>query len=693
MCAASQGLLLAPSKATTTIRIANCSGATPDPGQIMLTQATAHRLPPFGTQHHGSGMDVITGDYLAEANLAENAEAFRAGRHPGWVASALTGIELTLGAVFARQGRLKIIVNGGGLNPRGLALRVQELVDQEVAYVDGDDLLADVDGILRGRPGEEEERARMLHLDDGNEQVCLTKDAEDLFGSNEEDDTDGKKEIVAANAYLGCRAIRTGLELGADIIICGRVADASPVMAAAQWWHGWEDSAYDELAGALVAGHLIECSTYGTGANFAGFDDLMAMPAAAAASGPDGQPRAAGPERLWDLGCPIAEIDSTGECVITKHESLNGFVTEEVVKCQLLYELQGNIYLNSDVKADLHAITVQQVGPNRVHVRGAQGHPPPPTTKLAVFYKAGWQGEMTVNGNGYAVDEKYALQELQVRRQLAAWGKLDCLDVLEFQRVGVPARNPRTQLAGTTALRIFAQASDDDGDGGGGGPDSVRAVVAAWSHVFMQHFPGMHCSLDLRLMAVAVPFLGYFPAVVEQSRIAEAVNLLGGKGGEVVKRVVVGPPKVTERLVPRLSYDTMKPCELGIFGPTETVPLGDILLARSGDKGANVNVGFTPRARLSKDPEVWEWMQSYLTTARMKEMMGDDWKDEYHVERVEFADIRAVHYVVYDALGRGVSSSARLDSLGKGFAEWLRAVHAPVPIKFLKPRLWERSRL
>ncbi|KXJ90079.1 hypothetical protein Micbo1qcDRAFT_184182 [Microdochium bolleyi] len=700
------------------VRIANCSGATPDPGQIMLTQATGHLL---GSgrglgQRESQPVDVITGDYLAEANIAENAEAFHAGRHPGWVASALTGIELTLGQVFQRRGGLKIIVNGGCLNPKGLAEKVQTLVDErvkkgdgdenvvKVAYVDGDDLLANVEDILLGNAnddrGEGKRRTRLPHLDAENEQVHLAKDADDFLGSDGHEQepstaptTNNKKKkgtkrrkIVAANAYLGCRAIRAGLELGADIIICGRVADASPVMAAAAWWHGWADTCFDELAGALVAGHLIECSTYGTGANFAGFDELMAAPRAGR-----GGSGAGGPEALWNLGCPIAEIDAAGECVITKHPGLNGYVTEEVVKCQLLYELQGNIYLNSDVKADLHAITVRQLGPNRVHVGGAKGSPPPPTTKLAVFYQGGWQGEMTVNANGYAVSDKYDLQEFQVRRQLREWGKLDSLDVLEFQRLGVPAGNPRTQLAGTTSLRIFAQASD--------GPDSVRAVVAAWSHVFMQHFPGMHCSLDLRLMAVPVPFLAYFPAVVEQSRIEEAVNLLGvcdsstEKAGAVVKRVVMGPPRVTEKLAPRESYDSANTMNLEAFGPTELVPLGDIMLARSGDKGANVNVGFTPRTGLSKDPEVWDWMRSYFTLARMREMMGDDWRDEYHVERVEFAGISAVHYVVYGVLGRGVSSSARLDSLGKGFGEWLRAVHAPVPKRFLDRGYRERSRL
>jgi hypothetical protein len=212
-------------------------------------------------------------------------------------------------------------------------------------------------------------------------------------------------------------------------------------LAAATWWHGWPDSAYDELAGSLIAGHLIECSTYVTGANFAGFDKYDIRD-------------------LLDLGLPIAEIDSAGECVTTKHEALPGIVTEDTAKCQLLYELQGNMCLNSDVKADIMHIQVREESKNHVHVGGVKGYPPPPTIKLAVFYKGGFQCEATINATGYATDMKYDLQEAQIRSKLQDWGLLEQFDTLDFQRIGVPAENPRCQFGSTTGLRIFAQAKD-----------------------------------------------------------------------------------------------------------------------------------------------------------------------------------------------------------------------------------------
>lgn len=152
--------------------------------------------------------------------------------------------------------------------------------------------------------------------------------------------------MVSAHAYLGARGIVNGLRRGADIIICGRVADASPVIAAAWFWHDWAETDYDRLAGALIAGHLIECSAYVTGANFAGFDSYSL-------------------DNIIAPGFPIAEIERDGSCVITKHDGTQGMVNADTVRCQFLYELQGDVYLNSDVSAHVDGVTVEGVGVDR----------------------------------------------------------------------------------------------------------------------------------------------------------------------------------------------------------------------------------------------------------------------------------------------------------------------------------------
>jgi hypothetical protein len=300
------------------------------------------------------------------------------------------------------------------------------------------------------------EKGKSTHLDHDNANIKLADDALDFLDHPE------AMPIVSANAYLGYRAIKKGLDEGADIIICGRVSDASPVIAAAAWWHGWSEADYDRLAGALIGGHLIECSTYVTGANFAGAYQRDVAD-------------------FVDIGLPIVEIDSQGECVVTKHQELNGFVTPDTVKCQFLYELQGDLYLNSDVSADISNIEVRGIGKDRVKMSGVRGLPPPPTTKLAVFYRGGYRLEIPINATGYATEHKWAIQEAQIRGTLKKWGVLDKVDVLDFQRVGVPMKNPDSQLASTTYMRIFAQARE---------LSAVKAVAGAFGYNFMAHFAG-----------------------------------------------------------------------------------------------------------------------------------------------------------------------------------------------------------
>jgi hypothetical protein len=267
-------------------------------------------------------VDMIVGDYLAELNLAWNSRAYSAGQHPGYERTAKDGLLQTLSELDRR--RVKVIINGGGLNPRGLAEEIDAAVKTggyalTVAWVDGDNVISLLPELQKRGP---------VHID----------------GREKFESFDG--EVVTAHAYLGSRGIVKALEDGADIVICGRVADAAPVVAAAQWWFGWEDTEYARLAHALVAGHLVECSAYATGANFCDFGKYPL-------------------ETFVDVGFPIVEVEESGVHTVTKHAGTGGMVNRDTVRCQLLYELQGNIYLNSDVMADLRDIEVDEIGRDR----------------------------------------------------------------------------------------------------------------------------------------------------------------------------------------------------------------------------------------------------------------------------------------------------------------------------------------
>ncbi|KAI3571812.1 hypothetical protein IWW34DRAFT_824591 [Fusarium oxysporum f. sp. albedinis] len=455
------------------------------------------------------------------------------------------------------------------------------------------------------------------NLDSLNGHVTLT-DESYIFAQIDKE----PREIVSANAYLGAHAIYEAFLQGADIIICGRASDASPVIACAWYWWSWNSTNYDGLAGALVAGHLIECSAYVTGGNFAGFDafDL---------------------DRFVDPGFPIAEIAKDGSCVITKHEGTGGMVTVDTCKSQLVYELQGNAYINSDVKAYLDDIEMEQVGEDRIRVHGARGAPPPGTTKLAVFYKGGYEMQALFNATGHNFEQKFALLEKQVRFHLGE-EKLGQLDFLEFQKIGVPAANPINQNSGTVYLRIFAQSTK---------VEALQAIMMAIGNVSLKHYSGFHSSLDFR-SAMPRPYLAYYPALWRQVDLEEKFHFVNSTG--TTESFNTTPPPKFEVLEERQSYDTTAPIPLD--GGLLEVRLGSIALGRSGDKGANLN----------------------FDTGALRR----GWRPEFSIERVEFPKIFAVHFVVYGILGRGVSSSKRLDGFGKGLIDYFRdkVVEAPISI-------------
>ncbi|KAF1984845.1 DUF1446-domain-containing protein [Aulographum hederae CBS 113979] len=610
------------------VRVANCSGYKNDPAYRMHEQATL------------GDVDFITGDYLAEMNIAETAEAYAKGTHPGYEQTAWEGIKQSIDVLAEKK--TKVVINGGAQNPAGLAEKVHELITErslnlKVAYVTGDNILDQ----MRSNPSSLQKIPP--HLDSAIEHLNASRPVPELTS----------KSIVSANAYVGARGIVQALRNGADIVICGRVSDASPVIGAAWFWHDWDDSDYDRLAGALVAGHLIECSAYATGGNFSGFTDYPI-------------------EDFVNPGFPIAEIKGDGSCVITKHPGTGGMVTVDTVRTQLLYELQGNVYLHSDSKAYLDNVSVESEGKDRVFVSGITGRPPPPTTKVAMYYHGGYQAQLLLNATGYGTDEKWKLLEMQVRSILAKSGAEKNISLLDFQIVGRPEQNPSSQLRSTTYCRLFAEAAEEA---------PLRALQKAFGSIALQHFSGFHFALDTRTF-VPRPFLSFYPALYPQSDLQEAAILLGSSSSDTTTIDAGHPPKF-EPLEARASYDASNAPSLSSFGPTTPLRLGDIALGRSGDKGSNLNCGIFPKPAYKS---LWPWLRAFLSRERIIALLGDDWKDEFFLERVEFEKIQAVHFVVYGILGRGVSGSTRLDCLGKGFADFFRDKVVEVPVGLLEGR-------
>ncbi|KAJ9622496.1 hypothetical protein H2203_006721 [Taxawa tesnikishii (nom. ined.)] len=530
-------------------------------------------------------IDVVTGDWLSEMNIAWESITKASDPDLGYDVGFLNQLTSCIDDIASRK--IKLITNAGAMNAPALSRKVEELCrsrghDIVVATILGDDVSHLVTKTKSGQ------RAFAFpHLD--HEEQLLENWNPDL-------------EPSCAAAYIGAWGIVAALKEGADIVICGRVTDASPVIGAAAWWYGWNEESYDELAGALIAGHLIECGPYATGANFSGFKDFL-------------------PE-LIDLAFPVAEVLPSGECYISKPESMSGTVNKYNITSQLLYELQGQLYLNPDVVADISGIRIEETAvKDCVLVSGCVGYPPPPTTKVMIAAAGGWQAETTYYMNGLDISAKAQMMKQQLQNTFGG----SKFSKFSAELYGMQAESPSSQQAGTVMLRVFAQARRKEDI------SAEKFKIPIYS-LRMQSYPGYHMSLDFRTMEPK-QFMEIFPSTIPQTAIEHNAVIPA-----LSKTIPIHAPRKTECYpTTRPSRETETPVDLASFGRTERRPLGSIVHARSGDKANNSNVGFFVR---NKDE--YSWLQSLLTVKKLTELLEKDYAGQ-KIERCEFPNILAVH--------------------------------------------------
>jgi hypothetical protein len=305
-------------------------------------------------------LDYLTLEYLAELTLSILARARQKDPTLGYAGDLLTVLRSLCPALRA-QPQLKLITNGGGVNPLACAAAAGKLLaaagmpDVAIGVVTGDDLLAQLPALLA--------EGALLDPQTGEPRHALPG------------------TVVCANVYLGAGPLVQALAEGARVVITGRVADASLCLAPCIHAFGWGWDEWDRLAGASAAGHVIECGAQATG----GYHPLWAE------------------YNLPEVGYPIAEVDQDGSAVITKPEGSGGAVTRETVAAQLVYEIDDPAhYLTPDVVVDFTSIELERLGANRVRLAGATGRPAPRRLKVSLAYDAGYtaSGELLVFGPG-----------------------------------------------------------------------------------------------------------------------------------------------------------------------------------------------------------------------------------------------------------------------------------------------------
>ena len=581
-----------PGRGSRPIRIGNCSGFYGDRASAMADMAEA------------GGIDVLTGDYLAEVTMLILGKARAKDSSKGYAATFLQHLDAALEHLVANG--IRLVVNAGGLNPAGLADATRELIarrgyDLRVSHIEGDDVFGRLDALQQAGHS-------LPHLASG------------------EPLSSWPHQPLTANAYLGGFGIARALANGADIVITGRVADASVVVGPAAWWWSWTPNDYDALAGALAAGHVIECGPQATGGNFSGFRTIA---------------------DLVQPGFPIAEIDADGSAVITKNPGTGGTVTRDTVTAQLLYEIGEPAYLNSDVTTHLDTAALTDLGDDRVQIRGVRGSAPPATTKVAITGVGGWENSMLLALTGSDLDAKAALIERAVHRYTDA---VDGLDVA-IDRIGQAQHDPDSQNAGTELLRIAVQGTKET---------AGRAFSSKMVELALSSYPGMY---SLGPPQPGSAFGVYWPALLDQALLEHTVHHHDGTREVIALGATVRestPPAVTQTAQTTWSDELV------------VTSLGEIVHARSGDKGGDANVGVWVR-----DPQAWEWLWSTLTVDELRHLLPET--RALPIERYELPNLGAVNFVIRGLLGTGATSSLRLDAQAKALGEWLRSRSIKVP--------------
>ncbi|GGO89057.1 exopolyphosphatase [Nocardioides phosphati] len=570
---------------TTAARIGNCSGFYGD------------RLTAFREMLEGGPLDYLTGDYLAELTMLILGKDTFKDPHLGYARTFVRQAEDALG--LALEKGVKVVVNAGGLNPKGLAEKLAEVsnglgLSPKIAYVAGDDIRSQTEALGLAHP---------------------------TYGNP-----------LTANAYLGAFGIASALGKGADLVVTGRVTDASVVVAPAIHHHGWTPESYDALAGAVIAGHIIECGTQAVGGNFSGFLEL---------------PEEA---RSKPLGFPIAEISANGDMVITKHEGTGGAVTLDTVTAQLVYEIQTTKYLNPDVTVDLTTMELTQEAPDRVRVSGVTGDLPPAQLKACLNYFAGYRNSMELILTGLDVKEKAAWIQAQAT---AAFGDKGPGRVV-WSDVVQPDTDAATQEAASAILRITAFDTDAAKVAKGFTGPVIEQVLGS--------YPGF---VPCRMPGPGTAYGVYTPAYVDRSVVEHTVVHHDGSVE------VIADPKVSDQPLDRTVGLRPSPFPAPADTLTRRLPLGTFVHGRSGDKGGDANIGlWVKHDGHPKYAERVTWLTKFMSPRQVRELIPE--AKDLDVEVYPLPNLGGVNILIHGLLDEGVAATARFDPQAKGLAEWVR---------------------
>ena len=578
------------------IKIANCSGFYGD------------KLSAAKDLVDGGPIDVLTGDYLAELTMAILfGQKMQRGEDKGYVGTFLKQINQI--AKSCKEKNIKIVSNAGGLNPKSMAIEIEKIlkeqsIDMKVAYIDGDDLMPTISNLKKS--GEE-----FKNIDKGKKL-----------------DESGYSPLTA-NAYLGAWGIKEALDKGADIVVCPRVTDAAVVIGPAAWKFNWKRDNYDALAGALAAGHIIECGCQATGGNYAFFKEV---------------------ESFDNVGYPIAEIYDDGSFYVTKHPDTGGLVSTGTVTAQLLYEINSPAYVNPDVIAHFDTLKIEEVEKDKVYVSGCRGSSPPDKHKVCINLAGGFRNGMEIILTGLDIEDK---AKVFTDALFNSVGGRKQFDEVSIQLHRTDKENPNSNEEAMASLLVSVKSKDQNLVG--------RLFSAKIIELALANIPGFFAQGGVKSSG---PVIIYWPALVDSKHIKEKVHI-DGEEIEVIPTSQLELEEIYYQKEPIKIKKIKKEDEKEIY-------FGEIYGTRSGDKGGCANLGVW-----AKNANSFAFLYDFLTVKKLKELLPD--LNQYKIERFELANINSLNFYIHDILQDGVSSNDKKDGQAKSLGEYLRAKKVKVP--------------
>ena len=570
-------------------------------------------------QVEGGPVDYLVMDYLAEITMAILQKQKDRDPEAGYAKDFLVQLRDVL--VPAAERGICIISNAGGVNPAACGAAVERLAAElgvadkvRVAVVTGDDIYPDLSERLAAGEG-------LAHMDTGGSLSEVLAD------------------VQSANVYVGATPVVEALRMGANVIVAGRVTDTGVTLAPMVYEFDWDPSDWDRIAAGIVAGHIIECGTQCTGGNFTDWQTV-----------PD----------FADIGYPVVEAHADGSFVVTKHPGTGGLVNVHTVSEQLLYEMGAPSYLSPDCIARFDTIQLRDAGPDRVEVTGIKGEAPPERLKVAISYADGYRavGRLMVSGPD-------TLAKAEKARDIfwQAAGGAERFDHTSTQFIGWDASHP--PLAQEEPGEVLMQVAVRDRDLAKIDRYFVPMVVGR----MLGSVPGFTIPSDQGRPRPS-QVVGHWPALIGRDRIDCQVTVAGET------RQVSCTASAYSAVPGAASVGGSGKGGGTAGGPTETVRLGQLCLARSGDKGDTANVGL-----IARSPEIYDWIVANITG----EIVGQYFKGVTYgeVERFPLDNLHALNFLLHQSLGGGGALSLRFDAQGKTFGQYLLSMPVEVPAGLL----------